>query len=83
VTYEVVWSERALDQAAGFLADDPAGLEQLLAAVDMLAEEPRPEATAEYGSPDVRRMHVGRYRVLYDVNDTTVTVVVIHAGRIG
>jgi len=28
-------------------------------------------------------MQVGRYRVLYDVNDTTVTVVVIHAGRLG
>ena len=83
MTYEVVWSERALDQAAGFLADDPDGLAQLMAAVDLLADEPRPEGTAEYGSPDVRRMHVGRYRVLYDVNDTTVTVVVIHAGRTG
>jgi mRNA interferase RelE/StbE len=83
VTYEVVWSERALDQAAGFLADDPEGLEQLMGAVDLLADEPRPEGTAEYGSPDMRRMHVGRYRILYDVNDTTVTVVVIHAGRLG
>lgn len=83
MTYEVVWSERALDQAAGFLADDPEGLAQLLAAVDLLAAEPRPDGTAEYGSPDVRRMHVGRYRVLYDVNDMTVTVVVIHAGRTG
>jgi mRNA interferase RelE/StbE len=83
VTYEVGWSERALDQAAGFLADDPEGLEQLMGAVDLLADEPRPEGTSEYGSPDMRRMHVGRYRILYDVNDTTVTVVVIHAGRLG
>lgn len=30
MTYEVIWSERALDQAAGFLKEDPAGLEQLL-----------------------------------------------------
>ncbi|MCI0687766.1 MAG: hypothetical protein L0Y54_11085 [Sporichthyaceae bacterium] len=28
-----------------------------------------------------RRLRSGRYRVLYDVNDSTVTVVVIHAGR--
>ncbi len=33
--------------------------------------------------PDIRRLHVGRYRVLYDVNDSIVTVVVIHAGRVG
>jgi mRNA interferase RelE/StbE len=39
--------------------------------------------TTEYGSPDLRRLHVGRYRVLYDVIDAIVTVVVIHAGRVG
>jgi mRNA interferase RelE/StbE len=83
VVYQVVWSERALNQAAGFLADHPDGLAQLLDAVDLLADEPRPVGTAEYGSPDVRRLHVGRYRVLYDIDDTTVTVVVIHAGRLG
>jgi len=83
VTYEVIWSERALDQAAGFLKDDPAGLEQLLNSVDLLANEPRPAGTTEYGSPDIRRLHVGRYRVLYDISDDTVTLVVIHAGRLG
>ncbi|HET6292903.1 MAG TPA: type II toxin-antitoxin system RelE/ParE family toxin [Kribbella sp.] len=83
MTYEVNWSERALDQAAGFLKDDPSGLEQLFDAVDLLTEDPRPAGTTEYGSPDLRRLHVGRYRVLYDVSDSTVTVVVIHAGRLG
>jgi mRNA interferase RelE/StbE len=83
LTYEVIWSERAIDQAAGFLQDDPKGLEQLLSAVDLLADEPRPDGTTEYGSPDLRRLHVGRYRVLYDVSDSAVTVVVIHAGRLG
>ncbi|WP_433023223.1 type II toxin-antitoxin system RelE/ParE family toxin [Kribbella sp. CA-294648] len=47
-----------------------------------MADDPRPEGTAEYGTPDRRRLRSGRYRVLYDVNDNTVTVVVIHAGRI-
>lgn len=83
MTYEVIWSERALDQAAGFLKDDPAGLEQLLSAVDLLADDPRPTGTTEYGSPDIRRLHVGRYRVLYDISDAEVTLVVIHAGRLG
>ncbi|WP_427896710.1 type II toxin-antitoxin system RelE family toxin (plasmid) [Kribbella sp. GL6] len=81
MTYEVIWSERALDQAAGFLKDDPDGLAQLFASVDLLADDPRPSGTAEYGTPDRRRLRSGRYRVLYDVNDSTVTVVVIHAGR--
>ena len=81
MTYEVTWTERALNQAAGFLAEDPEGLAQLLAAVDLLEDDPRTEGTVQYGSPDVRRMSVGRYRVLYDVNDSTVTIVVIHAGN--
>lgn len=80
--FEVIWSERALDQAAGFLKDDPDGLEQLFRSVDLLADDPRPAGTAEYGSPDRRRLRVGRYRVLYDVDDGSVTVIVIHAGRV-
>jgi mRNA-degrading endonuclease RelE of RelBE toxin-antitoxin system len=32
--------------------------------------------------PDKRRLRAGRYRVLYNVNGATVTVVVIRAGRL-
>ncbi|MFI0220126.1 type II toxin-antitoxin system RelE/ParE family toxin [Streptomyces lydicus] len=28
-------------------------------------------------------MHVGRYRVLYEITGETVTIVVIHVGRTG
>ncbi|WP_443064241.1 type II toxin-antitoxin system RelE family toxin [Streptomyces sp. NBC_00525] len=30
-----------------------------------------------------RRIHVGRYRVLYEVMEARVTVIVIHVGRVG
>ncbi|MFD9337491.1 type II toxin-antitoxin system RelE/ParE family toxin [Streptomyces sp. NPDC060028] len=83
MTYAVVWDEAAIDAAVRFLKDDPDGLRQLMDAVDLLADQPRPQGTAEYGSPDLRRMHVGRYRVLYEITDATVTIVVIHVGRLG
>ncbi|QDY79177.1 type II toxin-antitoxin system RelE family toxin [Streptomyces qinzhouensis] len=83
MTYAIVWDEAAIDSAARFLKDDPDGLRQLMDAVDLLAGQPRPEGTQEYGSPDLRRMHVGRYRVLYEITDATVTIVVIHLGRLG
>ncbi|ANW22628.1 type II toxin-antitoxin system RelE family toxin [Streptomyces clavuligerus] len=83
MTYTIIWDEAALDAAALFLKDDPDGLRQLLDSVDLLAGQPRPEGTAEYGSPDLRRMHVGRYRVLYEITDVTVTIIVIHIGRVG
>lgn len=83
MTYAIIWDEAAINAAAQFLKDDPDGLRQLMHAVDLLADQPRPAGTAEYGSPDIRRMHVGRYRVLYEIFDATVTIVIIHLGRLG
>lgn len=83
MTYSIVWDESAIDAAARFLKDDPDGLRQLMDAVDLLADQPRPEGSTPYGSPDLRRMHVGRYRVMYEISEATVTIVVIHVGRLG
>ncbi|MBT2447885.1 type II toxin-antitoxin system RelE/ParE family toxin [Streptomyces sp. ISL-43] len=83
MTYAIVWDEVAIDAASRFLKDDPDGLRQLMDAVDLLAEQPRPEGSAEYRSADLRRMYVGRYRVMYEITETTVTIVVIHVGRLG
>ncbi|MGF1426254.1 type II toxin-antitoxin system RelE family toxin [Kitasatospora sp. LaBMicrA B282] len=83
MSFTIIWDEPAIDAAARFLKDDPEGLRQVMDAVDLLADSPRPAGTAEYGSADLRRMHVGRYRVLYEITETTVTIVVIHLGRIG
>ncbi|WP_424637851.1 type II toxin-antitoxin system RelE family toxin [Embleya sp. AB8] len=47
------------------------------------ANDPRPEGTFEYGPPDLRRMRVGRYRLMYEITDTTLTIVVILIGRLG
>ncbi|MFE4654947.1 type II toxin-antitoxin system RelE/ParE family toxin [Streptomyces sp. NPDC056707] len=83
MTHAVIWDEVAIDAATRFLKDDPEGLRQLMDAIDLLADQPRPEGAAEYGSADLRRMHVGRYRVLYEIMDATVTIMVIHVGRTG
>lgn len=83
MSYKIIWDDPAINAAARFLKDDPDGLRQLFAAVDLLADNPRPEGTFAYGSPDLRRMHVGRYRVIYEITDSTVTIVIAHTGRIG
>ena len=80
VTHAVLWSERAINAAAGFLSDDGPGLRQLLAAVDQLADDPQPASSVQYGSPALRRLRVGRYRVLYEISDV---ITVIHVGRLG
>jgi mRNA interferase RelE/StbE len=54
VSFRVIYEEKAIDQAAGFLADDPGGLGAVLDALDRLAGDPRPAESFPYGSPDLR-----------------------------
>ena len=42
---QVIWEAQAIDQAAGFLRDDPDGVREMLDAVARLAEEPRPDGS--------------------------------------
>ncbi|MFI2030267.1 type II toxin-antitoxin system RelE/ParE family toxin [Streptomyces buecherae] len=83
MTYDIVWDEPAINAAARFLKDDPVGLRHLFDAIDLLAHNPRPAGAAEYGSPNLRRVHVGRYRAMYEITEATASIVVIHIGRTG
>jgi mRNA interferase RelE/StbE len=79
VSLQVIWEAQAIDQAAGFLRDDPAGVREMLDVAARLAEEPRPAGSFPYGSPDRRRLRISRSRVMYDI--TAETVPVWHLGR--
>jgi mRNA interferase RelE/StbE len=74
VSLRVDYDVLALDQAAGFLRDDPVGVAAAFDAVDLLAEDPRPAGAFPYGSPDLLRIKVGRYRVLYEITGEVVAV---------
>lgn len=73
MTLQVIWEEQAISAAAGFL-DDSQGLQATLDAVAALAEDPSPATSFPYGSPDRRRLRVGRYRVMYDVTGELISV---------
>ncbi|SCK27237.1 type II toxin-antitoxin system RelE/ParE family toxin [Streptomyces sp. WMMB 322] len=79
----VIWETEATSAATRFLKDDPDGLRQVYEAVDLLAHEPRPPGSAELGSQYLRRIHIGRYRVVYEISESTITVVVMHLARVG
>jgi mRNA interferase RelE/StbE len=81
MSYEVLWETLALEAATRIMKDDPAGLRQVFASADLLADNPRPEGTAMYGSTDLRRMHSGRYRLLYEIRETHIQVAVLQLGR--
>lgn len=81
MTYEIIFEPHALDAAARFLAEDPAGLSKVLDAIDELAHDPRPAASTAYG-PDIRRLRVDAYRVLYIIDTQVIHILVTHLGRV-
>jgi mRNA interferase RelE/StbE len=81
-SFIVAWRQEALDAAATFMDDFP-GVLATFAATDALADEPRPPHSHAYGTPDRRRLKVGRYRVMYEVDPQAGTIVVMHLGRVG
>lgn len=82
MTYQVNWEIQALDLATGFLSEDPEGVAALWETVSQLAGEPRPLESFPYGSPDLRRLRAGRYRVFYTVGEDRQTVAIDHVGRV-
>ena len=73
MSLRVDYDERAINQAAAFL-DDPPGIGAVLDAIDQLADEPRPAGAFPYGSPDLLRLRVGRYRILYEITNDTIAI---------
>lgn len=69
---QVTRDVQAIDQAAGFLADDSAGLREVLDAVGRLADDPQPPRSFHRG--EYYRLSVGRYRVLYEVTQDAVSI---------
>lgn len=51
--------------------------------VDALAREVAPDTSVALSSSGLRRLHAGRYRVPYEMDDEAATVTIIHLGRLG
>ena len=65
--------EEPVSLSLGKYLDDPAGLSEVLEAIDALPGNPRPAGSVPWG-PVLRQLHVGRYRVLYETGETTIWV---------
>ena len=75
MTYRLIVEAQATAQASAFLADDPEGLSEVLRAIDDLPNDPRPADSFEFGSANRRRIRVGRYRVLYEIEGDVIDVI--------
>lgn len=60
---------------------DPPTQSRILAAIDRLAENPRPPGCRKLaGAHDLYRIRVGRYRVAYRIRDVVLVVLVLEIG---
>jgi mRNA interferase RelE/StbE len=55
---------------------------QVQSVIDALAADPRPHGVKKLeGEKTLHRIHSGVYRVLYDIHDATISIVVIRIGH--
>ena len=63
-----------IDGFRALAADDPVTARRLSAVVKGLAKIPEPQGSIHRGDSLIHRLHVGDYRVLYEVTDDVVRV---------
>ncbi len=55
--------------------------EKLVAKIARLANDPRPPGSEKLAGDEKYRMRYGDYRVLYEINDASVVIVVVRVGH--
>ncbi|MFE7045493.1 type II toxin-antitoxin system RelE/ParE family toxin [Streptomyces atratus] len=82
MTYTVVWQHQAMTEFRRLRQLDPAGAKECAAVVRALADEPRPPGARQLGGSAYWRLSVGDWRILYQPEDDTITVIVLKIGRV-
>ncbi|MFK8908505.1 type II toxin-antitoxin system RelE/ParE family toxin [Streptomyces sp. YS-3] len=82
MTCTVVWEARAMDEFRRLRRADPVGAKACAAAVRELGSAPRPAAARALGGSGYHRLPVGAWRVLYRLEEATLSVHVVKVGRV-
>ena len=79
MTYEVRLAPAAVRQLRKL---DPPGRRRVQAAIDLLAEDPRPPGARQLvGGAGERRVRTGDFRIIYDILDGELLVLVVKVGH--
>jgi mRNA interferase RelE/StbE len=79
MTYRITLAPSAARQLRKF---DPAVRRRIQAAIELLAIEPRPPAaTRLVGGSGEWRVRTGNYRIVYEINDNELVVLVLRMGH--
>jgi mRNA interferase RelE/StbE len=81
VTYAIRVAPAAVRQLREL---DPAGRRRVQAAIDLLAEEPRPPAARQLvGGAGDWRIRTGDFRIIYEIHDRELVVLVVLVVKVG
>jgi mRNA interferase RelE/StbE len=56
-------------------------LQRILAMIELLSEEPRPPGIEKLSGQEKYRVRQGNYRIIYEINDDEIVVVVVKIGH--
>jgi mRNA interferase RelE/StbE len=56
-------------------------LKRILARIDSLAENPRPEGCVKLTAKEYYRVRLGQYRIVYEIRDNELVIIVIKVGH--
>lgn len=82
MTLTIVFRETALSGLARLRNDDKELFASTRHAITQLADQPYPGGAIAWGSTGVYRLHSGRTRVLYEVDDDAATIYIINVAVI-
>ena len=54
---------------------------RILKRIDLLADDPRPTGSEKLSTQELYRIRQGRYRILYEIQDLVLIVVVVKVGK--
>ena len=54
---------------------------RILKRIDMLADDPRPIGSEKLSTHELYRIRQGRYRILYEIQDAVLIVIVVKVGK--
>lgn len=83
--YEVRLANRAERGLRRIRQGDPRGYERVKSAIRLLADEPRPVGATKLTGvdPPAWRLRVGEYRIVYEIHDLYLEVIVVNVAPRG
>ena len=56
-------------------------VQRILKRIDMLMDDPRPSGSEKLSTQELYRIRQGRYRILYEIQDAVLIIVVVKIGK--